>query len=342
MKKLKYILIGLLIQLLPIIIIITVIGGMFSFDNQSPYTMAVAEGDVYWDKEHPIENSVTAAILVYIESTEDFQKLKKEVLDPMIENEKDIEVPLNYLIIPSLLSGNISPSKDFISKLIYQMKNEKTVENEVTDIKTGRIKTTKTVIYNLEPVEKYVSNLYKMEEFKSLKEVISEKTTVGYIKAFDNISITKFLSSDILKNFKGDMIYPFTSYQPVSALIGWYAPFGTKIKHNGVDFAAGCGTPVYNIADGVVYSISGNKPDSRSGYFVRIRNNNDLTISYLHFEFKPEFNVGDFIEKGRYVGSVGTTGLSTGCHLHLEIRTQNNEPVSFCDFIDCYNKNINN
>ncbi len=94
-------------------------------------------------------------------------------------------------------------------------------------------------------------------------------------------------------------------------------PFnGTFSNHDGIDIAAGMGTPVLAMADGVV-SWSGD----RSGYgiTVEITHGQGYTTRYAH-ALAALVNVGDRVIKGQPIAKVGSSGRSTGPHLHIEVR----------------------
>ena len=87
--------------------------------------------------------------------------------------------------------------------------------------------------------------------------------------------------------------------------------------HKGVDFGASRNTPVYAAGDGIIETARRN---GGYGNYIRIRHNSDYITAYAHLE-----NFAKFIKKGRRVkqgdiiGYVGSTGRSTGPHLHYEI-----------------------
>jgi len=87
-------------------------------------------------------------------------------------------------------------------------------------------------------------------------------------------------------------------------------------KHEGVDLAAPKGTKVYATADGVV-SIS--KYSKSAGKYIVVNHQNGYTTSYMHLSKRYAKN-GAKVKRGQLIGEVGTTGLSTGNHLHYEIR----------------------
>ncbi len=90
-----------------------------------------------------------------------------------------------------------------------------------------------------------------------------------------------------------------------------------RIMHNGIDFKADKGTPVYATADGVV-EYSGNKGDGYGRQIVLLHNFGFRT-NYSHLD-AMDVDVGEFIHKGQKIGESGNSGRSTGPHLHYEIR----------------------
>ena len=87
-------------------------------------------------------------------------------------------------------------------------------------------------------------------------------------------------------------------------------------QHSGIDIAAPTGTPIYATAKGTV-------TDSRYmngyGYAVFIDHGNGVESRYAHCS-KLLVNVGEEVEKGQLIAQVGSTGNSTGPHLHFELR----------------------
>jgi murein DD-endopeptidase MepM/ murein hydrolase activator NlpD len=94
-------------------------------------------------------------------------------------------------------------------------------------------------------------------------------------------------------------------------------PFnGQWAMHEGIDFIADHGSPVVAAAGGVVI-FSGFHP--QYGYMVDIDHGNDLVTRYAHHS-KLMVREGDLVQRGRKIGEVGSTGRSTGPHLHFEVR----------------------
>ena len=103
---------------------------------------------------------------------------------------------------------------------------------------------------------------------------------------------------------------------------------GKLARHNGVDIPAPYGTPIYATADGIV-----GRAQRLGGYgnYVEIEHGNAIETRYGHmssFIVRP----GQQVKKGDVIGYVGSTGRSTGNHLHYEVRIDG-EPVNPMPFV---------
>ncbi|MBF0159929.1 MAG: peptidoglycan DD-metalloendopeptidase family protein [Magnetococcales bacterium] len=100
---------------------------------------------------------------------------------------------------------------------------------------------------------------------------------------------------------------------------------GFNRAHRGVDYSAPVGTPVRASADGQVVEIGW---QGGYGNMVVIQHNRKYATAYAHLnEFSEQIDVGSRVKQGHVVGYVGTTGLTTGPHLHYEVRV-NDQPVN--------------
>jgi len=92
---------------------------------------------------------------------------------------------------------------------------------------------------------------------------------------------------------------------------------GYTKMHRGVDFAAPTGTPIYAAGDGVI-SYRGRK--GGYGNYIRIRHAGGFNSAYAHMSrFRKGVTLGSRVKQGEVIGYVGSTGRSTGPHLHYEI-----------------------
>ncbi|MDA0712576.1 MAG: peptidoglycan DD-metalloendopeptidase family protein [bacterium] len=86
-------------------------------------------------------------------------------------------------------------------------------------------------------------------------------------------------------------------------------------RHNGVDYGAPTGTPFWSIADGVVVEA---RYSPTAGKMIRIRHPNGYMSEYFHASrIAPNIHVGVAVKQRQVIGYVGTTGRSTGPHLHF-------------------------
>ncbi len=100
---------------------------------------------------------------------------------------------------------------------------------------------------------------------------------------------------------------------------------GYSRMHEGVDFAAPTGTPIYASGNGVIERIGYN---GGYGNYIQIDHGHGFATAYGHMRgFKQGLDRGDRVSQGQVIGYVGNTGQSTGPHLHYEI-LKNGEPVN--------------
>lgn len=97
--------------------------------------------------------------------------------------------------------------------------------------------------------------------------------------------------------------------------------------HDGTDFAAACGTPVRAVADGRVVAVT---YDPAYGQRVVVDHGGGVETSYNHLA-RASVRSGAAVRAGAVVGAVGSTGMSTGCHLHFMVRADGApvDPVRF-------------
>lgn len=89
--------------------------------------------------------------------------------------------------------------------------------------------------------------------------------------------------------------------------------------HEGLDLLASTGTPIHAAADGVVVDAG---PNGGYGTFIRLGHAGKLTTIYGHLShLAPDLQVGQPVLRGEVIGFVGSTGRSTGAHLHFEIQS---------------------
>ncbi|MBD0267944.1 MAG: tetratricopeptide repeat protein [Cyanobacteria bacterium Co-bin8] len=115
------------------------------------------------------------------------------------------------------------------------------------------------------------------------------------------------------------MIFPLAAEAPVTSPFGWrtHPISGSRRFHAGTDFGAPQGTPVLAALSGRIKLA-----DWNGGYGLAVQiehNDGTLDTFYAHLS-EVMVQAGDLVERGTVVGHVGTTGYSTGPHLHFEVR----------------------
>ena len=133
------------------------------------------------------------------------------------------------------------------------------------------------------------------------------------------------------------VLIAFSEPLPGQAIV---SPFGRRQLpweeqgrlHAGVDIAAAAGRPILASADGVVVRVG---QDGGYGRFVEVKHAEGLTTLYAHMgKVAPSIASGVAVKSGTPLGLVGSTGSSTGAHLHFEIRDRQDRPLNPGLFLD--------
>lgn len=129
----------------------------------------------------------------------------------------------------------------------------------------------------------------------------------------------------VLEYDGGAFVFPLASYTRVSSDYGWRIHPTLKVEkfHNGVDFAAPKGTAIYAAYDGVVAASA---YSSTMGNYVMINHGGGLYTIYMHAS-KLHVSKDEIVVRGEKIAEVGSTGRSTGNHLHFTVR-KNGEYIS--------------
>lgn len=120
--------------------------------------------------------------------------------------------------------------------------------------------------------------------------------------------IGNLIKTPAVKAGTGKMTWPTGGYR-ISQYFSW--------RHNGIDIANKIGTPIYAADDGVV-EISQGGYNGGYGNTIVINHGNGIKTRYGHAS-KLFVKVGDVVEKGENIAAMGSTGRSTGSHLHFEV-----------------------
>ncbi len=127
-----------------------------------------------------------------------------------------------------------------------------------------------------------------------------------------NVSVDSYkLNKKMVLPLKGEITSPFgVRTHPIS---------GDLRFHAGIDIAAEMGSNIYSAFDGEIIVAD---YDKWNGNYLKIKHDNNITTIYCHCE-KLNVKKGQKIRAGEVVATVGSTGSSTGPHLHFELRINN-------------------
>lgn len=138
------------------------------------------------------------------------------------------------------------------------------------------------------------------------------------IKVNSNEDIPKNVSVDSYK-LNQKMVLPLKGNTTSEFGVRTHPISGDLRFHAGIDIAAEKGTPIYSAFDGEIIEAN---YDKWNGNYLKIKHDNDIMTVYCHCE-KINVKKGQKIRAGEVVATVGSTGNSTGPHLHFELRINN-------------------
>lgn len=195
--------------------------------------------------------------------------------------------------------------------LIENEKNEQVEAREILESKQNIIK------------EKQAEQQRLINELNAdIKELKRQEAEMEKAEAQIQAQINAALNTSSQKNVKytgnGKFLFPLASYTRISSPYGYriHPITGTRKLHTGIDYAAPYGTAIYAAEDGVVLTsgwING------YGYTVTINHGSGYVTLYAHCS-KLLVSAGQSVKKGHTIAKVGSTGNSTGNHLHFEVK----------------------
>ena len=164
------------------------------------------------------------------------------------------------------------------------------------------------------------------EDYKNDPEVFNDHWDLTAIHAYKDVELNSLPEATAIRLVDSLESY---HYPYIGRITSRYGPRKGR-AHQGIDLALKTGDPIYATFDGKV-RIS--KAAGDYGNLVVIRHNNGLETYYAHLS-KRDVEVGDWVVAGQQIGLGGSTGRSTGPHLHYEVRYkgQSFDPERIVDF----------
>lgn len=175
----------------------------------------------------------------------------------------------------------------------------------------------------------------------TFKVIVEKKSREGEFYAYKDLLAAKFTNQGETyyayryTNAKGESAYydqngkplrkaflksplPFTRISSGYSMNRMHPILGYRRPHQGIDYAAPTGTPIFTVADGTIAEVSSNKSQ---GKFVRVKHSNGYETIYNHMsKYAKASKKGSKVKQGAVIGYVGSTGYSTGPHLDFRMR----------------------
>ena len=132
---------------------------------------------------------------------------------------------------------------------------------------------------------------------------------------------TSGVSEQVQNSVSGNFMYPLAgNVGRISSRMGTRKDpvFGDKRKHKGIDIAAPAGTKIVSVKDGTVVKVVPASKGGARGNYLEIQHDDGTKTLYQHCKSLPNPKVGQRVKQGQVIAEVGSTGKSTGPHLHIE------------------------
>lgn len=296
--------------------------------------------------------SLSAELTIKIEQTEESIKEKEEgikttfdkFLQRMCVSYEDGEASYLSMLLGAEDMADFLSKMDMVSSILSYDRNLKAqYQEEKTELEQEKSQLEEDKAFQEELLKDLESDKNEYDKLlnenanylKSLESDISA-TTSAYEAAKEqenalDAQLTQYLASLQQKEQSsyvgGEFIWPLNGYTSVSSGFGWRTLNGVRDYHRGIDIPAPSGTPIHASNGGTVVTATGH---GSYGNYVVINHGGGKSTLYAHMS-AIGCSVGQTVSQGQVIGYVGTTGYSTGNHLHIEVRIDGvaNNPLNY-------------
>ncbi len=257
----------------------------------------------------------------------------KTLLELILENERfsDFLSQVEYI---ELLQKNIQKDLESLKALKLELENQK----QQIELQKGE----------LENYKAQLSSQKQIEESQETQKNNLLKQTKGQEKRYQELLADveekqKQIQEEIfeLEEKLRLTLDPESIPKPRSGVLSWpdeglltqeygYTAYSKRLYksgfHNGIDIAAGYGAPIIAAEDGVIKNMGNTDTYCLGGAYGRwiaIEHDNNLTTFYAHLSAFGKYKVGDTVKEGGIIGYEGSSGYSTGSHLHFGVYASN-------------------
>lgn len=240
-------------------------------------------------------------------------------LDLLLSSSSLVEFLSNYYMIEELMKSDSDILTQIEEEKIEIENTKKKLEEEKAELKLLKAKQeqTRIIMQNNRTVQQNQINQLSEEEKKLQDDIQKYKDEEARIEALIQIASGNYTYNG---EYSGIMAWPVAkSGTYITSAYGTreHPVYGVTKYHSGIDIGnAGYGAPVIAAADGIVSMASYN---GGYGNCVMINHGNGVSTLYGHGQ-RILTRVGQTVKKGDLIMEVGSTGVSTGPHLHFEVR----------------------
>ena len=298
----------------------------FNFDNKKKFAIINAINAIYDLRELKVNQK----IIFLIDKNENVEKIIIE-LDFNTNLEANLRSDIKIVKKELETFSEINSQEYVISNSLYADGINNNIPNQILikliqlfsfdlDFQRDIQKDTKVSISYEKIFVKNKSD-YALGDIEYAK-IIIKNNTLEYFKFLTDDGFIDYFNRQG-KNVKKSILKTPIDGARISSSFGMrkHPISGFNKMHKGVDFAAPLGTPVYAGGNGVIEMVGIN---GGYGKYIRIRHNNEYKTAYAHLNsYRKGISKGVRVNQGEVIGYVGTTGRSTGPHLHYEIIYQN-------------------
>lgn len=230
----------------------------------------------------------------------------------------------DFLNRTEILKRVSEADNELIHTLREQKDDLKTMKTDLEAEKAEYISTKEEIVQK----EKNLSDLYSQSKGQETALKQAEKKYMEDKAKYDSqnkaleAELAQILASQSSETAYGDgaLIWPVPGRSYISSPFGWRYLFGQRDYHTGIDIPAPVGTNIVASDAGKVLWVK--KVSYGYGWHLLIDHGNGYATLYAHAS-RIDVSQGQTVVKGQTVAGVGTTGNSTGYHLHFEVRVNN-------------------
>ncbi len=276
------------------------------------------------------EKSIISKKEAIAKTLQEFQKKDGEsLLVILLKNKSLAESVFEAQNLTDLSAGLSSEIKDLMDAKIElgDKLKETSSKKQAVEIEKENLKNKKIILNNLKDDKQNFLKQTKNQEkiYQKIVDDLEKKQAeiAAEIEKLDEELRLKIDPSALPAKRPGILAMPVSGILSQDYGATKFARYGGYRGkwHNGLDFAAPIGTPVFSAEKGKVIAV-GNQDNycykGAYGKFIVVEHENNLTTLYAHLSLQT-VKVGDKLERGELIGYVGKTGYSTGPHLHFTV-----------------------